>query len=154
MINFTNTVTIERPPGDVFSYVSDLEHVPEWNWAISETTKRTPGPIMVGTRYRQSRAVPRPATETLEITALDPDRRIEVRGVLAGMPAHLVYELEETGSGTMLTNAVRIGVEGPARMLTPILSLRISQAMASNLNDLKTELEARHDHHQAGSSRP
>lgn len=142
MINFTNTVTIERPIDDVFSYLSDLEHTPEWNWAIGETRKITPGPIMVGTRYRQTRAVPRPETEFLEITELDHNKRIEVRGILAEMPAHLTYEVEEDGLGTVLTNAVSLDVEGPARMLAPVLSRRIAQAVASNLNDLKVRLEA------------
>lgn len=154
MISFTNTITIERPIGDVFSYLSDLEHTPEWNWAISETRKITPGPVTVGTRYRQTRAIPRPASEILEITELDPNGRVEVRGTLAEMPAHLVYELEEDKSGTVLTNAVSLDVEGSARMLAPILSRRISQAVASNLNDLKTQLEVRDDQQQERSRRP
>jgi len=145
MISFTNTVTIERPIGDVFSYLSDLEHTPEWNWAISETRKMTPGPVTVGTRYHQTRAVPRPATEILEVTRLNPDRRVEIRGTLAEMPAHLIYEVEEAESGTAVTNSVSLDVEGPARLLAPILGRRISQAVASNLHDLKTRLETRHD---------
>lgn len=141
MISFTNSVAIERPIGDVFSYLSDLEHTPEWNWAISETRKMTPGPITVGTRYRQTRAIPRPAIEILEITGLEPYGLVEVRGVLAGMSAHLSYELAEDRSETVLTNGVSLDVAGPARMLTPILTRRISRAVASNLNDLKTRLE-------------
>jgi carbon monoxide dehydrogenase subunit G len=153
MIDFTNTISIERPISDVFSYLSDLEHIPEWNWAIAETTKITPGPTTVGTRYRQTRATPRPATEMLEITELDPHGRIEVRGVLADMPAHLTYVLEEQGSGTVLTNAVSLDAEGPVRLLAPLFSRRISQAVASNLNDLKARLEARHVDQQERENR-
>ena len=145
MIDFTNTIRIERPIDEVFSYLSDLERIPEWNWAIAETTKITPGPIAVGTRYRQARAVPRPATELLEITAFDPNRRIEVRGVLAEMAAHLTYLLQEDSSGTVVTNAVSLDADGPIRLLAPILSRRIAGAVASNLNDLKTQLEVRND---------
>lgn len=143
MIEFANTVVIERPIADVFSYLCDLEHIPEWNWAISETRKITSGPVAVGTRYRQTRGVPRPATEILEITALEPHRRIAVRGILAEMPAHLIYDLKEDSSGTVVTNEVSLDVAGPARMLAPVLSRRISDAVASNLNDLKTQLEFR-----------
>ena len=151
MIGFENTVRIERPIDEVFSYLLDLERVPEWNWAITETKKITSGPIAVGTRYRQARAVPRPATEQLEITVLDPGQRIEVRGVLAGMTAHLTYLLEEDRLGTVVTNAVSLDADGPVRLLAPILSRKISNAVASNLNDLKTRLEVRHDSHPEGT---
>jgi carbon monoxide dehydrogenase subunit G len=151
LIDFTNTIRIERPIDEVFSYLSDLERIPEWNWAIAETKKITPGPIAVGTRYRQARVVPRPATELLEITALDPSQRFEVQGVLAGMAAHLTYLLEEDRLGTVVTNAVRLDADGAARLLAPILSRKISGAVASNLNDLKTQLEVRHDSHLEGT---
>jgi uncharacterized membrane protein len=58
MTNVTNTILINRPVDEVYAFLADLEHTPEWNWAISETKKTTPGPVAVGTRYRQSRSVP------------------------------------------------------------------------------------------------
>ncbi len=142
MTDFTNTIRIERPINEVFSYLSDLERIPEWNWAIADTKQITPGPIAVGTRYRQTRTVPRPATEILELTTLDPDQRIEVRGVLAGIAAHLTYLLTDDSSGTVLTNTVSLDADGPVRLLAPILGRKIAGAVASNLNDLKTRLEA------------
>jgi len=44
MISFTNTIHIDRPMEEVYAYLSDLEHTPEWNWAITETKKATSGP--------------------------------------------------------------------------------------------------------------
>ena len=152
MVDFTNTIRIERPIDEVFLYLSDLERIPEWNWAITETRKITPGPIAVGTRYQQTRAVPRPATELLEITALDPSRRIEVRGVLAGMTAHVAYVLEEDSSGTVVTNAVSLVPDGAVRLLAPVLSRKIAGAVASNLDDLKALLEVRDERRQVGSA--
>lgn len=151
MIDFTNIIRIDRSINEVFLYLSDLERIPEWNWAITETKKITPGPIAVGTRYRQARAVPRPATEILEITALVPNQRIEVRGDLVEMAAHLTYELNEDGLGTVVTNAVSLDADGPVRLIAPILSRKTAGAVASNLNDLKTLLEARHDRRLEGT---
>lgn len=145
MIDFTNTIRIERPVEDVFSYLSDLEHIPEWNWAVVETRKVTPGPIAVGSVYRQTRTVPQPAIETLEITQFDPSERIEVRGVLAQMPALLSYVLNEDGTGTELINTVNLDPKGPFRLVAPVLNRRIKQAVGKNLLDLKTQLEAEHN---------
>lgn len=141
MIDFTNTVVVDRPVADVYGFLSDLEHVPEWNWAIARTEKVTPGPIGVGTLYQQTRTVPQPMTETLEVTGLEPNWNIEIEGTLAGMPARLRYVLEEHGRTTKVTNTVQLGGNGALRLVAPVLGRRISRAVASNLRDLKTHLE-------------
>lgn len=143
MITFTNTVRIGRPAADIYAYLSNLENIPEWNWAISETTKTTSGPITVGTQYRQIRTVPQPATESLEITALDPNRHIEIQGTLAALPARLSYDLIEDQGRTMVANTVNLEPHGPLRLAGAVLGPRIKKAVASNLTDLKTLLENR-----------
>lgn len=142
MIEFTNTISINRPVGEVYAYLSDLEHIPEWNWAITETIKTSPGPITVGTRYRQTRSVPQPATEDLEITRLEPNQHIEIDGTLAQFPARISYHLEETESATQLTNTVSLAPQGAVRLVAPLVASRIKGAVADNLNVLKTRLES------------
>jgi Polyketide cyclase / dehydrase and lipid transport len=46
VMEFSNTITIERSPHDVFVFVSDLENVPKWNHAIVETRKISDGPVL------------------------------------------------------------------------------------------------------------
>ncbi|HEX9855906.1 MAG TPA: SRPBCC family protein [Acidimicrobiia bacterium] len=140
-ISFSNTIEIERPAGEVYTYLADLEHVPDWNWAISETMKMTPGPVTVGTRFLQSRRVPAPATEVLEVIDLDPGRRIEVQGTLADFPVDLVYYFEPTERGTRVTNTVELDTHGKAKLLAPILGGRIKRSVAGNLARLKAQLE-------------
>jgi uncharacterized membrane protein len=142
MITFTNVIHIERSVEQVYAYLSDLENTPRWNWAITETKKSTPGPIAVGTRYRQTRSVPRQTTEYLEISALEPNRRIEVQGTLAQLPAHLIYELNETETGTELVNTVRLEPQGALRLVGSILGSRIEHAVAENLGTLEALLES------------
>ena len=141
MINFTNTIHINRPSKAVYTYLANLENTPEWNWAITETRKTTPGPTGVGTQYTQTRSVPQPSTEVLEIAGLDPDRRIEVRGTLAQFTAHLSYDLSPTVDGTKLINTVNLEPQGSLRLISPILGGRIKRAVADNLNVLKAQLE-------------
>jgi uncharacterized protein YndB with AHSA1/START domain len=75
---FENTVLIARPIEDVFAFLSDLENVPKWNYAIVETRKVSTGPIVVGTTYQQIRSVPSRSEERLEITTYSPPRRLEI----------------------------------------------------------------------------
>lgn len=141
MIDFTNTVVVDRPVSEVYDYLSDLERVPEWNWAIAHTRRITPGPVGVGTRYRQTRTVPRPATEMLAVTGLEPNRSIEIEGTLADLPARLRYDIEPLGEATAITNRVQLETSGALQLVSSVLFRRISGAVASNLNDLKTRLE-------------
>ena len=141
MISFTNTIHINRPVAEVYAYLSDLEHTPDWNWAITKTKKTTPGPVTVGTHYRQTRSVPQPGTEILEITALETSQVIEVRGTLAQFAAHLSYHLDERNGRTELTNTVNLEANGALRLVAPALSRRIKGAVAENLDELKRRLE-------------
>jgi Polyketide cyclase / dehydrase and lipid transport len=141
MIHFENTVEIARDPRIVYTYLADLEHTPEWNWAITSTRKVTPGPVAVGTRYRQTREVPRPAVELVELTRLVPDRTVEVEGPIGAFRARVRYELEPTAHGTRLTNVVELDPPVPIGPLSGLVGGRIRSSVAKNLVVLKGLLE-------------
>jgi uncharacterized protein YndB with AHSA1/START domain len=142
MSSFTNTVTINRPARDVFAFLADLENVPRWNYAITETRKTTSGNVGVGTRYEQTRSIPAPSREQLTITEFEPDRLITVVGTLARFAARLEYTMEERDGRTRLSNTVDLELRGPVRLLGGIAAGRIRSAVAENLDTLKQLLEA------------
>jgi uncharacterized protein YndB with AHSA1/START domain len=72
MASFENTVIIQRPVEEVFAFLADFENLPKWNDAIVETTKTSPGPVAVGTTYRQIRSVPSRSEEGFEVIAYEP----------------------------------------------------------------------------------
>jgi uncharacterized protein YndB with AHSA1/START domain len=141
LIRFSNSVDIARTPAEVFAYLTDLEHVPEWNWAIVSSEKLDPGPVGAGSRFRQTRSVPRPAVDMLEVTRLDPDRRLEIVGDLASYPARLTYGLSPGPRGTRLTNDVELDPPGPFGLLGNLLTGRVQASVAENLGVLRTVLE-------------
>ena len=65
MATFEKTVLIARPIEEVFGFLSDLENVPKWNYAIVQTRKVSEGPVGVGTTYHQVRSVPSRSEERL-----------------------------------------------------------------------------------------
>jgi hypothetical protein len=80
METFQNTLTIQRSTQDVFAFLANFENVPSWNYAIQQTTKTSPGPIGVGTTYRQIRSMPTRSREAFEVTVFDPSRRLVIEG--------------------------------------------------------------------------
>ena len=141
MASFENTVTIRRPVEDVFAFLADFENIPKWNYAIVETRKVSPGPVGVGTTYRQTRSVPRSSEEAFEVTVFEPARRLEVRGEIGPFRATTSYLLDPTASGTTLTNAVDLESSGLLTLVAPLATSRVKNAVAANLDKLRQLLE-------------
>jgi carbon monoxide dehydrogenase subunit G len=141
MASFENTVIIRRPVEDVFAFLAAFENVPKWNYAIVETKKVSPGPVGVGTTYRQTRSVPRRSEEGFEVTVFESACRLEVQGKLGPFTARVSYLLEPTGGGTRLTNAVDLGSSGLLTLVAPLATSRVKRAVAANLDTLKQLLE-------------
>lgn len=142
MISFQNQVEIERNVEQVFSYIADLENIPQWNYAIGETRKVTPGPPSVGSRYRQKREIPSPSEEQLEIVEMRPNEKLVIEGELGPFQARMGYELDGDGESTHLTNKVELTATGTARLLAPLVGGQIRKAVAANLEELRTRLES------------
>lgn len=140
-MQFSNTVTINRSPRDVFRFLSHFENVPLWNYAISDTRRVGTRPSGVGARYVQTRTTPVPAVETFEVVHLDPDRAVAIRGTLGPFKADSTYELQAQGDATLLTNAMRLEPSGALRLIAPLTRTRLQAAVAENLHTLKYILE-------------
>lgn len=142
MGSFENTVVIRRPVEEVFAFLADFENVPKWNYAIVQTTKTSPGPVGVGTTYRQTRSVPSRSEERFEVTAFEPPRRLEVQGQIGPFQARIGYLLEPAGTGASLRNDVDLRSSGPLTLVAPLVTSRVKRAVAANLDALRQLLDA------------
>jgi len=142
-MQFSNTITIDCPVGEVFAYLAHFENLPRWNHAISETRKTSLGPVGVGARYEQTRAIPTRSVETFEVTAFEPDQTLAIRGTFGPFPGRFTYELESMGNLTKLVNIVDLEPSGLVSIVAPLMTSRIKAAVAANLDQLKLILESR-----------
>lgn len=141
-MRFSNIVLVRRPRADVFAFLTDPSNTPKWNDAITSAILVTPGPFGVGTRIRQTRSRPRPGVEELEVTEFVPDLRLAMRGDLGPVAGTLIYLLESVPDGTRLTNTADLSGRGPLRMLAPLATGRVREAVAANLETLRRLLES------------
>jgi carbon monoxide dehydrogenase subunit G len=143
MATFQNTLTIQRPVDDVFAFLADFENIPTWNYAILETTNTSPGPVGVGTTYRQLRSIPDRSEEGFEVTVFEPTSRLEIHGDIGPFTATISYQLAPVGDGTQLINVGDLeSASGAVRLIAPLATSRVKAAVAANLNTLKKMLEA------------
>jgi len=141
-MHFANSVTIWRPPNEVFAFLVDPANIPKWNYAIDSARQVSAGPLGVGTRIQQTRSVPRPTTEELVITELVPERRMVLEGDIGPLSGTLIYQIEEVPEGTRRTNTADLSGRGPLRLLVPLASSRVRDAVAANLDKLRGLLES------------
>ena len=143
METFENTVTIRRPPEEVFAFLADFENVPRWNHAIESTRKTSAGPVGVGSTYRQIRSQPRRSEEGLEVTVFEPTAHLGVEGEIGPFHARLDYRLEPIEGGTRLLNGVELeAASAVSKLLAPLAGSRVEAAVAENLDTLRRILES------------
>jgi hypothetical protein len=140
-IQFSNQVSIRCDPEDVFAYVADFSKVPTWNYAIRSTEQVTPGPVALGSTFRQIRSIPAVAEEEFEVTEWEPGRRVAITGDFGPFNGTLTYRVEPAAVGTLLTNDVELSARGALGVVGKLAGPRLKAAIAQNLDVLRTGLD-------------
>ncbi|MFJ7910717.1 SRPBCC family protein [Kitasatospora sp. NPDC096204] len=143
-MQFENTLTINAPVDEVFAYLARPENLPRWNYALDTTEQTSPGPIGVGTTYRQTRHLPRPAEEHFRVTEYDPPGLLTVDGDFGPFSGTATYRLTAVDRHTTrLVNSVHLTASGALKAVAALAGPRIKHAVARNLDVLKDILETR-----------
>ena len=138
MIEFTIHVDIHRPPQQIFDFLLDFENAPKWNYYVTDVTKRSSGPIGLGTVFHQTRKTDQ---QDYQITDIDPGRSIEITTTAGSSPAFTRrLELEPAPTGTRLHDHWRLHTERHP-LMERLATRQISTAVTENLGKLKGLLE-------------
>jgi uncharacterized protein YndB with AHSA1/START domain len=139
--SFSRTVSIARPPADVFPWLLEQDKVPRWTGHL-RTYEQLDGALGAGSRVRQVLDVGgRTIDVVLEITRYEPPTAAETRFETNGIKVHSVYRLEPDGGGTRLTQSLEAKAGGlAARMLLPVVQPRLEQKLTEDLERLRGTL--------------
>jgi carbon monoxide dehydrogenase subunit G len=138
MLEFENTIRVDRPIAEVFAFLSDLENIPKWNYYVLEVTKLSNGPIGVGTIYHQVRKTDE---QDLRITELDQNHKMVVNTLPpSSLSLEMTLTLYDEGNTTRIRDGWRLDSGWPAP-LEWFGTGRIKSAVAENLTKLKELLE-------------
>lgn len=120
----------------VFAYLSNLEHNPMWNWAVTETRPLDGGPRR-GSRYLQTRSSPRRSKEILEITGFSQDQSLEVTSDTDGAVICYRYGLTSVSAGKTRLE-LSVDYRPRSRVGRPdLLTARLADVLAINLENLR-----------------
>ena len=142
-INIEVSVTIDRPPADVFAVLTDVPHHPDWSKGAGKTLNVSENPAKLGTTWTQiSKFVGREIEAHFKVTDYDANRRFGSQ-VDKPIPFHLLFVLEPVGTGTKLTFTTTGEPGGFFGVAAPLLNKAMRDTMSSDLDALKARLEAR-----------
>ena len=138
-------IEINRPVDAVFGFFLDLErNIVATDSTVVSVVKVTEGPIGPGTTYRLRQPVLGKVREqTMRITAVEPDRRIDMEAAFGPVRPRFSLAFEPTATGTRVTYR---GDSRPVGLfkLVPFLMDRIGQRNWNRrLSLIKTVLEAK-----------
>lgn len=144
-MDFDLAVTIRRSPATVWALLDDVQdHVHRPGSPVAEMEKMPPGPVRVGTRWREIvRLAPFLAmTVTSEVTAVETGRRLEERFNGPWMSGRIVYEIEPIEGGSRLRQHETWTPHGPLRLAGGIMGRMLSVRLTARLAAIREVLEA------------
>jgi uncharacterized protein YndB with AHSA1/START domain len=147
-VEFDLEVRIDRPVADVFAYVTDIRNVPEWQ-ASAESAEW----IEEGRRFRERRHfMGRTATLELEVTALEPDRRFDIRTTSSPVQFEIRHSFEPADGGTVLRAHGEARLGGALRFAAGVARRQAEGQFRRDFERLKAVLERRDE--ESPSDRP
>ena len=138
MLEFENTIRIDRTVAEVFAFLSDFEHIPKWNYYVLEVRQLFHNPIGAGTTYHQVR---KSDEQDFRIIEFQPNHTVAVKTLPQSSPSfERKFTLYEEGDTTRLRDEWKLDTGRPA-VLERLARGRIKSAVAENLAKLKELLE-------------
>jgi uncharacterized membrane protein len=137
VMRFDLEVTIERPVEAVFAYVSDVRNLPEWQESAVSADW-----IEEGSRFRERRTfLGRTAELELEVTALEQDRRFDVKAVKGPVKFEIQHSFEAVGAATLLRVDANAAVGGALRFAARMAQGQAERQFRADLERLRALLE-------------
>lgn len=145
------TVTTSLPLTETFAYLSDFSNAPEWDPGTATSVARDHEGPHVGQIYDLVVTWGKRSLEmTYEITALDPDRLLVLRGEGSTTTAVDTMEFSSDGVTTSVVYRADIRLKGLLRFVEPFLSSKfkslgdeaaygLSTALARRASDLSAD---------------
>ncbi len=138
MLEFENTIHIERPVDEVFAFLSDFQNIPKWNYYVLEVEQLSEGPIGIGFAYHQVR---KSDQQDFRIIEFEPDHTVAMKTLPQSSPSfERRFTLYEEGDTTRIRDQWKLDT-GRATILEKLAGRRVRSAVAENLVKLKKLLE-------------
>ena len=140
-------IEIDRPPEEVFSYVTDPTRFAEWQYDVERVRMDGDGLPGVGSRFTTTRRIGRAERKmTQEITEINPPTSWAAHGVAGPIrpSANITVEPLNDGTRSRVTFALDFRGHGIGVPLVPIIRRIAAMGAPKSYQNLKKRLENGH----------
>lgn len=140
MASFRHTVTVPRPPDELFPWLFEEDKVPQWTGSLDAYAVIGDGALGPGSRIRQTLEVSGHKVDVeLEITRYEPPHGAESRFSMSGLDVVTTYAIRSDGDGlSELTQTLDGNASGfKARMLVPVVQPKLEKKLTEDLERLR-----------------
>ncbi|AVV40248.1 SRPBCC family protein [Streptomyces sp. ID05-04B] len=145
MSHFRESIDVDRSPEDVWAYVVDPSHLPEWQQSAISAHAVDPGPVGVGSRVRITRHIGRRELPmTMEYTEYDPPHAWGLKGLDGPIRGRVQGEITPLDDGRRSRVTLDLDFEGKGvgKVLLPlVVRHQVRRELPNNERLLKDRLE-------------
>jgi len=123
MVHVQRTFTVNRPRDEVVTYLADFANATEWDPGTVSCDPITPGPVKVGSQWRNVSSLAGSKTElTYTLTSLDADR-VVLTGVNKTATSVDDIRVADRGATSEVTYEATVTFNGLAKLATPLMQV-------------------------------
>jgi uncharacterized protein YndB with AHSA1/START domain len=143
MASVEHTLSVARPPAEVFEYFVDAEKATSWQSSLVEASLDPAGPMRQGTRITETRRLlGRRMESVVEVTELEAPRAFAGRVVSGPVPLEFRYRFEDTGGGTRVDAHLEGDPGRFFRLAEPLVVRALRRQLVADLEALKEIAES------------
>lgn len=139
------SITINRSVGEVFRFVADFRNTPQWQTDVDQVFQTEPSlrtGVMV-TETRRTRLLGWKLDFNADVIGYQPNRMIELKGVLGAFPCKTIYTFETARGATQLTQSLDIRMGFLYGLFAPMMRGVMLRRTQSSLEKLRQIMESR-----------
>ena len=142
MAGFKREIAIDASARDIVAFSLDPKNAAIVAGGDTEMVQLDPGPLRVGTRFRETRIMHgKPHTTDLELIAFDPEAGFTMRSVQEGIQVTYSYEIRAADRGSCVTLRCEVEGRGVKRLLAPVVAAFMAKMDGDQLHRLRAAMQ-------------
>ena len=142
MITVHIEIDIERPPAEVFAFLSDFENNPLWQNGMKKCTWTSDSPLRVGSTYAQEASfLGRAIHSHFEVLAYEAGKMVKASSPTGTFPITFTRSVTPRGEGTRVSALIEGDAAGVFKIAEPLMAPMVRKSIEADYGRLKALLE-------------
>lgn len=143
MIRITESIAIDRPADEVYSFACDYHHDPLWRTGVTRMTVMPETMPGLGTTTREvMRFMGRELVTDAEVVRHEPNRELAFRVTRGMIQAEGFRRVMASATGTTFTYHIEARPDGAWRLLSRVMEWSFRSQLRKDLRKLKELIES------------